>query len=331
MATYAIGDIQGCRGEFEALLEAVSFGAGDRLWLLGDLINRGPDSLGTLRLVRDLQRSAHVPANTDQTAEELQNLRQISPQDGSDGPKPTRGEASSPQCEAATPRNGATETDAENTCTIVLGNHDLHFLAMVYGGHQPGRSDTFEEIFAAPDLDELADWLRQQKLMHSSPTLGYVMTHAGIPHVWSLVEAAGYAAEVEKVLRDEDDSVSMGAFFQGMYGDEPARWDPALEGLGRYRLITNYFTRMRLVAGDGTLDFNHKGSLDDLPEGFSPWFEHPSGPRAEKVLFGHWAALDGVTGVDDCVALDTGCVWGRSLTALCLETGKLTSVPAEER
>ena len=271
MATYAIGDLQGCRVEFEALLEKIDFAAEDQLWLLGDLINRGADSLGTLRYVR---------AISDQ-------------------------------------------------CRIVLGNHDLHFLAIFYGGHRPSRSDTFDELLQAEDVAELAAWLCQQRLYYEDRSLGYAMTHAGVPHLWKLKKTRALAKEVEKAFRGEHGAVSRETFFAQLYGNEPDLWDDSLQGMPRLRTITNYLTRMRLVDRDGRLDFEHKGALTEAPPGWRPWFERLDVARLPlKLLFGHWASLDGVTGDDRIIALDTGCVWGRKLTALCLETGVLTQVNA---
>jgi bis(5'-nucleosyl)-tetraphosphatase (symmetrical) len=271
VAVYAIGDLQGCDREFVALLDKLAFGEQDRLWLLGDLINRGPDSLALLRRVLMLQ----------------------------------------------------------DQCEIILGNHDLHFLATYFGRRQPTLSDTFEDLLAADDVEELAQWLRKHKLLHWDHDLGYVMTHAGIPHVWSLEDAAGYAAEVEGVLAGRNSDVSYTEFFEQMYGDEPNLWDTDLQGMVRYRLITNYLTRLRLLDDAGAMNFDHKGALGDAPRGWRPWYEFWSEePQRPKILFGHWAALDGWTGRDDIIGLDTGCVWGRTLTAMNLETGKKTSVPA---
>jgi len=271
VAVYAIGDLQGCDREFAALLEKIGFRAGDRLWLLGDLINRGPDSLSLLRRVQAM----------------------------------------------------------EDQCEIILGNHDLHFLATYFGRRQPTRSDTLDELLAASDVEQLAQWLRKHKLMHRDDDLGYVMVHAGIPHTWRLEHAAAYAAEVEGVLCGRNSEVSYTEFFEQMYGDEPNVWDASLQGMTRYRLITNYFTRLRLVDRTGAINFDHKGALTDAPSGWSPWYEHwKAEAQRPKLLFGHWAALDGYTGRDDIIALDTGCVWGRTLTAMNLETGKKTSLDA---
>ncbi len=269
MATYAIGDLQGCDREFTALLEKLEFSHDDHLWLVGDLVNRGPESLRLLRRVNAMQ----------------------------------------------------------DQCTIVLGNHDLHFLAIYFGGHRAGRSDTFDELLAAPDAADLAHWLRCQKLMHLDRQAGYVMAHAGIPHIWGLPFAQELAHEVERVIAGGDDETSYQTYFQLMYGNEPDCWSNELTGMLRLRSITNYFTRIRLIDESGKLEFTHKGTLDDAPAGWQPWFAfYPVDAQRPQILFGHWAALDGITGRDDIVALDTGCVWGRSLTAMCLETGKKTAL-----
>lgn len=213
---------------------------------------------------------------------------------------------------------------------VVLGNHELHFLAIYFGGHSRNRSDTFDTLLAAPDVEQLANWLCQQKMLHHDSSLKCTMTHAGIPHIWSLKRARALASEVEAVIGGDNAQVSAKEFFAGLYGNEPNCWESGLTGLPRYRLLANYFTRMRLVNSAGCLDFSHKGAIGDAPTGWVPWFNLV--PRstdkrsAMKLLFGHWAALEGVTDRDDVIALDTGCVWGRYLTAYCLETAALTTV-----
>ncbi|MDP6376694.1 MAG: symmetrical bis(5'-nucleosyl)-tetraphosphatase [Pseudomonadales bacterium] len=267
MATYAIGDIQGCYAEFNDLLERVAFSPEqDRLWLLGDLVNRGPDSLGVLRMVSRLREASVV---------------------------------------------------------CVLGNHDLHMLAIVYGGHSANRGDTFQDVLAAHDCVELADWLRQQKLFHWEPESGYAMAHAGVPPMWTFPEARRHSAEVMQVINGKHRI----RYFRDLYGNEPGVWDEMLEDMPRWRVITNYFTRMRLIAENGRLNFSHKGSPSDAPPGWVPWFERAPAV-ADTLLFGHWAALEGHTGRLDVLSLDTGCVWGRTMTALCLETGELCQVSA---
>jgi len=266
VATFAIGDVQGCYDELCLLLEQLAFDPGqDRLWLAGDLINRGPKSLEVVRLVRSLGPAA----------------------------------------------------------TSVLGNHDLHLLAIACGGHTPNRGDTFTDVLNAPDAADIVEWLRQLPLLLRDDSLGYAMTHAGIPHIWSLDRAAALAAEVETVIRGEGHR----DYFATMYGNHPQCWNDALQGMERWRAITNYFTRMRLVDEAGCLDFSHKGALDAAPAGWLPWYElRARTPLGAVLLFGHWAALEGHTGLDDVIALDTGCVWGRELTALCLETREITRV-----
>ncbi len=278
MATYAVGDVQGCYAELCQLLEAVAFSSTDTLWLAGDLVNRGPGSLEVLRLVRSL------------------GSRAIS----------------------------------------VLGNHDLHLLAIYYGGHKTHRGDTFDALLSAPDMPEIAQWYLQQPLLVVEPGLGYAMAHAGIPPIWTLGKAQTLAQEVQDYLQHDDYET----YFRELYGNEPNCWRDDLEGMDRLRLITNYFTRMRLIRPDGQLDFKHKGTLQDLPVGYKPWFDYAglgigatqsdrmSGKQSVRILFGHWAALEGLTNNPTVVALDTGCVWGRTLTAICLDTGQLSSVSA---
>lgn len=257
MTTYAVGDVQGCFENLRDLLNDVGFDpARDELWSVGDLVNRGPDSLATLRYFRDLGSRAR----------------------------------------------------------IVLGNHDLHLLAIIFGGHGPSKSDTLDEVLNAPDCLELAHWLKAQPLLHATDE--YVMTHAGIPHIWDLQRAKNLALEVEAELQGKN----YAQYFKKMYGNTPAVWDNALTGMDRHRLITNYFTRMRFIDPHGTLDFTRKGGTTDAPEGFAPWFSFE--PKVDTTqIFGHWAAIDGVTERADCIGLDTGCVWGRSLTLLRLDDG----------
>ena len=271
MATYVVGDIQGCLASLKKLLALVDFGGSDRLWCVGDLVNRGPASLETLRFARRL---------------------------------------------------GA-------RFATTLGNHDLHFLAMVYGGHPHRRGDTLRALLDADDCLELADWLRRQPLL--AEVEGHLLVHAGVPHIWNLPTARANARLLEATLR----GAGHRAFFQAVYGDAPACWDDALTGMERLRAITNYFTRMRLVDANGGMEFAHKGGLKGLPAGYQPWFAYPS-QVGGAILFGHWAALNGVA-PHGChprtraYGLDTGCVWGRAMTALRLDDGQLFSVPAAEQ
>lgn len=271
MATYIVGDVQGCLASLQTLLARVGFGQDDRLWCVGDLINRGPASLATLRFCRDL------------------GVR----------------------------------------FATTLGNHDLHFLAMVYGGHPHLPGDTLQALLDAADCAELAEWLRYQPLLLEAQD--HVLVHAGVPHIWDLPTARQNARLAEAAIQGPEHR----AFFRAMYGNKPARWTPRLTGMERLRVIVNYFTRMRLVDADGGMEFAHKGGLKQLPTGYNPWFAHPS-QLPGAIVFGHWAALNGVA-PHSChphtraYGLDTGCVWGRTLTAMRLEDGLRFSVPAAER
>ena len=260
MSTYAIGDLQGCLAPFDALLDEIRFNPDhDRLLLAGDLVNRGPDSLGALRRVHELRDNARV----------------------------------------------------------VLGNHDLHLLAVALGGHSPKRKDTLHDILDAPDHDRLIQWLRQQHLCVHDAGRNLVMAHAGLPHIWSVEQAVACAREVEAVIRDDQAS----EYFSQMYGNQPETWCDTLTGMDRWRVITNYFTRMRFIASDGRLELATKESADQAPEGYAPWFTYPRQDDV-KVVFGHWAALEGNTGSDRFIGLDTGCVWGGALTMMNLDTGE---------
>ena len=266
MATYAIGDIQGCYRSLLTLLEKINFASDDTLWLAGDLVNRGPDSLETLRFVKSLGKQAKV----------------------------------------------------------VLGNHDLHLLAL-RAGVERKLGKTLTQVMEAEDCNELLDWLQLQPLLVDSEELGFVMTHAGIPHIWDLNQAKQFADEIEQCLASEQ-AVD---FFHAMYGNSPSNWDSNLAGNTRLRVITNYLTRMRFIAEDGTLDFEANGGLETQPQGFKPWFEFPTQVNTRTQITGHWAAL-GLREGKDHIALDTGCVWGGKLTALCLDNRQITSVESQE-
>ena len=263
MARIAIGDLQGCLDELRDLLQAVRFSADrDQLWFVGDLVNRGPDSLGVLRFVRALGDNARV----------------------------------------------------------VLGNHDLHLLAVACGsgGRRLRKDDTLDAVLEAPDRTSLLDWLMTRPLAVHAPAVcdarEDLMVHAGVAPQWSVAETLQHAAEVETALRN--DPV---ALFDTLYGNEPDRWDPALTGAARRRFIINALTRMRVVDGEGRLDLKRKGSVADTPRGWFPWFDAPSRRSAEaRVVIGHWSTL-GLVLRDDLIALDTGCVWGGALTAVSLD------------
>ncbi len=253
-----MGDIQGCLGPLQRLLEKLRFDpARDRLWLVGDLVNRGPQSLETLRFVRSLGAAV----------------------------------------------------------TCVLGNHDLHLLAVRHGVRRPNPRDTLREVVDAPDGEELLDWVRHLPLLHRDPALGTTLVHAGIYPSWSLDEAASLAREVEGVLRGP----RWGSLIRNMYGDRPRRWDPELSGHERARFIINAFTRMRFVGADGALDFAHTGPPGSQPAGLTPWFEVPGRASAgERIAFGHWSALPHPA-TPGLLALDSGCVWGNRLSAVKID------------
>lgn len=266
MSTYVIGDVHGCHEELQQLLAVIHFRPGrDRLWFLGDLVNRGPDSLKVLRLVRELGDSAE----------------------------------------------------------LVLGNHDLHLLAVAGGVRPPGRKDNFQDVLAAAELPRLVDWLRRKPLLLDAAEFNAVLVHAGLPPHWSLPECFARAAEVELVL-SSDDWLELLA---GMYGDKPRKWRGGLARVERWRLITNYFTRMRHCKKGGKLEL--KTVTREPPEGYKPWFAHKADREGRQVLFGHWAGLAGETGSPDCLALDHGCVWGHRLAALRLSDRTLFLVPAK--
>ncbi|VVC76851.1 Bis(5'-nucleosyl)-tetraphosphatase, symmetrical [Aquicella siphonis] len=205
----------------------------------------------------------------------------------------------------------------------VLGNHDLHLLAVAYGVRSQHRGDTLDEILRAPDKIELIEWLRHRPLLHFDRAAGFVVTHAGLAPCWSLKLARELAHEAETALRGAAPEI----FLKQMYGDLPDKWSDDLSGADRYRCIINYFTRMRFCYPDGRLDLSYKGEIAGKPRELLPWFEVPDRVNAGvKILFGHWAALNGNTSVPGLYALDTGCVWGNCLTALRLEDEKRFSV-----
>lgn len=266
MATYAIGDLQGCFGALQRLLERIQYNPGrDQLWFAGDLVNRGPESLECLRFVRELGDRA----------------------------------------------------------ITVLGNHDLHLLAVHHADARLKRSDTLQAILDAPDADALLGWLMQQPLVHFDKNSNWCMSHAGLPPQWSAPQALALAEEVSTAMNA--DPVT---FFQQMYGNQPDVWQDDLQGADRLRVIVNYLTRMRFIDASAHLNLTAKEGLETAPEGFRPWFEYPRASDGTRLLFGHWAALEGHTHVPDIWALDTGCVWGGSLTALRLEDQTRFSVAA---
>ena len=258
MAVYAIGDVQGCLAPLRQLLERVDFdSARDTLWFTGDLVNRGPDSLGVLRLVRDLGERA----------------------------------------------------------VTVLGNHDLHLLALAAGIDKKKQRDTLDDVLAAPDRDELLDWLRGRPLLHHDTTLGYTLVHAGLLPPWGLTEAQQLAREVEAALHMEPKG-----FFRHMYGNQPDRWDNGLRGPERLRVVVNAFTRLRYCTPEGCMDLEQKGAPGSQPPGLLPWFEAPHRrSRDLRVVFGHWSTLGRYQG-NGVMSLDSGCVWGRALTAVRLDS-----------
>lgn len=260
MATYAIGDVQGCFAPLQALLSKIAFDPRrDQLWFTGDLVNRGPRSAQVLRFVKALGPAA----------------------------------------------------------VTVLGNHDLHLLAVAAGVQPSKPRDTLADILLAPDRDVLLAWLQARPLFHDDPTLGYALVHAGVLPQWDRTQARACAAEVEAQLRGP----AAQALLEQMYGDAPDHWRPDLKGYERSRVIVNALTRIRYTDADGRMDLKHKGSPGTQPKTLQPWFQAPSRRTAnDRIIFGHWSAL-GLWNRDGVIGLDTGCAWGRALTAVRLDDG----------
>ena len=203
----------------------------------------------------------------------------------------------------------------------VLGNHDLHLLAISQGIHKPGKSDTLTEILNAPDREELLDWLRHRPMALFEQN--YLMMHAGVVPQWTAQQTMQLAHEVEAALRGPD----WVAFLRQMYGNQPAKWDDSLQGPERLRCIVNALTRMRFCESDGTMEFSIKDAAGSVtPAGYAPWFDLPHRKSADvTVVFGHWSTL-GLLLQPNIIGLDTGCLWGGKLTALCLEDRSLIQV-----
>ncbi len=256
---HLIGDVQGCDEALGRLLDEIGFSPSrDHLWLLGDLVNRGPDSLATLRRLRALG----------------------------------------------------------NAATCLLGNHDLHLLAVAHGVRRAHRSDTLDALLTAPDRSAWIDWLRQRPL--AAQAHGWLMVHAGVAPAWTTDQALQLAAEVQTHLRGRE----LEPFLQVMYGNEPSRWSEDLRGHDRLRFTVNVLTRIRFVDASGRLDFATKEGAGAAPPGLLPWFEHPARQtRGQPIAFGHWSTL-GLINRPDLIALDTGCVWGGCLSAMRIDGGR---------
>ena len=272
MSTYAIGDVQGCFKELILLLDKINFDeTNDRLWFVGDLVNRGPDSLEALNFVINLGESA----------------------------------------------------------ITVLGNHDLHLLALAEGIMQAKKRDTLAPIINSPDKQDLITWIRQQALIHYDKELNFTILHAGLPPQWDIHQALELAAEVTQVLNSNDYL----SFLKVMYGDTPALWDENLTGHDRLRFIVNCFTRIRYLNAKHELNFTEKGAPGSQDDNLFSWFTiDDRKSKHEKIIFGHWSTVH-LGNIRDFAPynvypIDTGCLWDGDLTAIRLEDEKLFSVPA---
>ena len=254
MATYAIGDIQGCFKQLKSLLKKIDFNADkDRLWFAGDIINRGPDSLKTIRFIKSL----------------------------------------------------------EDNAITVLGNHDLHLLAIAHGHKKQNKKDTIKDILKASDSEQLLEWLIRRPLMHYQEKHNVCMVHAGIHPAWSREQALTCASEVESVLRGP----KAHEFFRHMYGNKPDKWSDNLSGWDRLRFITNCFTRMRYIKDNARLCLQEKGAPGKQPAGIHPWFTFKGKSNDMNIIFGHWSTLKDPK-LEHLYPIDTGCLWGGKLTAL---------------
>jgi bis(5'-nucleosyl)-tetraphosphatase (symmetrical) len=265
MATYAIGDVQGCFNGLQRLLDRISFDSTtDRLWFVGDLINRGPESLAVLRLVKGLGVRA----------------------------------------------------------TTVLGNHELHLLAVSEGVREQRQKDTFDDVLKAPDRDEVLEWLRHRPLLHVEG--GFVLVHAGLLPQWTVSQAVELAGEVQDALRADDYPGLLRSLYQP---NPPLRWSDGLPPPTRLTVATMALTRLRTLTQDGAIDLTYSGPLETLPPGLQPWFDRPDRLHGDAtVICGHWAAL-GLRIRPDLLAIDGGCVYGRRLIATRLEDRLIFEVP----
>ncbi len=256
---YLIGDVQGCDEALGLLLDEIGFSASrDRIVLLGDLVNRGPSSLATLRRLAGLSAAA----------------------------------------------------------TCLLGNHDLHLLAVAHGARALQRGDTFDDVLKAPDRERWITWLRAQPLAHREGD--WLCVHAGVVPQWTAAQTLALAADVQAQLRGP----ALSDFLHVMYGNQPDRWREDLQGEARWRLVVNVLTRIRFCSADGQLDFKTKEGAAGAPPGYRPWFEVPGRLTADQpIAFGHWSTL-GLINRPDLLALDTGCVWGGALTAVRVDGGR---------
>ena len=256
---YAVGDIQGCAPSLKALVKKLP--KQSKMIFLGDLVNRGPDSLGTLRYLKQLQEEKRI------------------------------------EC--------------------ILGNHDLHLLAVDASIRKTKGLDTVQPILDAPDRAELIHWLRHRPMALCN---GKVLTvHAGVVPQWDLQQTIECAQEVEKALRKK----SYKDFLANMYGNTPNKWSNSLKGYERLRVITNALTRIRFCTPAGMMEFESKEGFEDGPKGYIPWFKTPKRKTQDSLIyFGHWSTL-GLLRQENVIGLDTGCVWGGKLTAMEIpESGK---------
>lgn len=268
MSTYVIGDLQGCLNPLKKLLRKIKYKSDrDQIWFTGDLVNRGPQSLETLRFVKSLDANA----------------------------------------------------------VTVLGNHDLHLLAIAHGYAKPHKKDTIGKILTADDADRMLTWLQHQPLIHYDAEINTCLIHAGLPPQWDIHMACACAAEVNDVLSGKH----FARYFKKMYGNEPDIWSENLQNEERLRFITNCFTRLRYCDRNGKLALDEKGPIGTQAKSLIPWFQVPNRKSlGVRILFGHWSTL-GRVNWDPVFALDSGCVWGRRLTAICLEDLQITEVECD--
>jgi len=259
--TFAVGDIQGCLDPLLRLLDRVNFDESkDTLWCAGDLVNRGPDSLGTLEFLYSIR----------------------------------------------------------NSIKVVLGNHDLHLLAVAHGEKKIKHDNDLSRIIESENASQLLNWLRKQPLLQWDKDKKLAMCHAGIPPMWDLKTAKALSKEVQLVLKSSRHIY----LYRAMYGNTPELWSDNLKGMERLKVIINYFTRMRFLGPNGELDLETKSGVESGGSDLQPWFHYPHKLKKTRLLFGHWAALEGMFDHPQITGLDTGCVWGGPLTLEHIETGK---------